>query len=142
VSTDLHDALDALDGEGTVETGRTGGRATVDVERAGPIGARVRRVRVERDEPWDISERAHDLPGRLRAIPERVEAQEVAPELGGAILRTVPDDLRGDGYYEVEVGERHAEVRRVGLDDGERTEAAFDVTREQLGRLLDELDGE
>lgn len=136
----LNQELDALDGAGEVTVEREGGRAVVDVERAGPIGARVRRVRVETDIPWDLTERAHALPGRLRSLPERVEAQEIAPTLGGAILRTVPEDLRGDGYFEVEVGDRFAEVRRVGLDGGERSSEAFDVTREQLGRLLDELD--
>ncbi|MCB9672986.1 MAG: hypothetical protein H6734_26185 [Alphaproteobacteria bacterium] len=141
MSRDLDSELDGLDGSGRVRVEREGGAAEIDVERAGPIGARVRRVRVERDQPWDIAERARALEGRLRSLPEKVEAQEIAPELGGAILRTVPGDLRGKGFYEVEVGPRSAEVRRVRLEGSERTEGEFDMTREQLGRLLDELDG-
>lgn len=137
---ELDDELDALDGPGTVRVVRPGGSAEVQVEAAGPIGARVRRVRVERETAWDIADTARRLEG-LRALPEPVEAQEVDPGLGGAILRTRPDRLRGDGFYEVEVGERSAEVRRIGLDGRERSDREFDLTREQLGRLLDELEG-
>ena len=36
---------------------------------------------------------------------------------------------------------RSAEVRRVRVKDGERQPTDWTLTREQLGRLLDELDG-
>jgi hypothetical protein len=50
--------------------------------------------------------------------------------------------MREREFFEVEVREREVEVRkhRVG-DDGLREDADWDVTREQLGRLLGELDG-
>lgn len=144
----LDDALDGLGGAGTAGVPRDGGSAEVDAVEVDRLGVRVRRVRVERTEPWDVRGRAEALPDRLRSLPERVEPQEVAPELGGAILRTRPADLRpspGPGgrteYFEVEVGERSAEVRRVRVQDGERSPSDFTLTREQLGRLLDELDG-
>ena len=39
------------------------------------------------------------------------------------------------------MGERSAEVRRVGVGEGgERGPTDFTLTREQLGRLLDELE--
>lgn len=136
----LDDELDGLKGPGTIRVVRPGGSAEVEVQQAGPIGARVRKVRVEREQPWDIAKKAEQL-GGMRALPEKVGAQEVAPSLGGAILRTVPDELRGDGFFEVEVRERAAEVRRVRLEGGERSEDDFSLTREQLGRLLDELEG-
>lgn len=138
--SELDDELDALQGSGTVRVVRPGGSAEVEVEAAGPIGARVRKIRVEREVAWDIPGTARRLEG-LRSLPEPVEAQEVDAGLGGAILRTPPDHLRGDGFYEVEVGERSAEVRRVRLDGSDRSEAEFDLTREQLGRLIDELEG-
>ena len=141
----LDEALDGIDGSGTAEVERAGGRAHVDVEDVDRLGVRVRRVRVERDADWDIQERADALPDRLRTLPERVKAQEVAPELGGAILRTDPEAYDGERYFEVEVGKRAAEVRRVRVEaaGAERTRSADDwtLTREQLGRLLDELDG-
>lgn len=141
----LDDALDALGGAGEAEFGREGGSARVDAADVDRLGVRVRRVRVERDAPWDVVERAAALPDRLRALPDRVAPQEVAPELGGAILRTRPEDLRptptGTEYFEVDVRERSAEVRRVRVRDGERTDADWTLTREQLGRLLDELEG-
>lgn len=136
----LDDALDALDSAGVAEIERPGGSASVDATEIGPLGVRVRRVRVDRDDNWDISDKAHALPQRLRALPERITPSEVAPDLGGAILRTHPDDFRGDGYFEVEVGERSAEVRRVKIADGERAPTDWTITREQLGRLIDELE--
>ncbi len=141
----LDEALDGIDGEGTAEVQRDGGRAEVEVEDVDRLGVRVKRVRVERDEDWDIGERADALPDQVRALPERVRAEEVAPELGGAILRTDPEEYDGERYFEVEVDQRGAEVRRVRVDkddDGHRARNADDwtMTREQLGRLLDELD--
>ncbi len=136
----LDEALDQVASGGEIELERPGGRAEVEVERAGPIGARIRKIRVERDRPWSIEERARQLE-RSRHTPEPLEAQEIAPELGGAILRTAPDALRGDGYIEVEITERAAEVRRVRVQNGERSPGDFDLTREQLGRFLDALDG-
>lgn len=142
----LDDALDAVDGSGTAEVQRNGGKAEVEVEDVDRLGVRVRRVRVERDEDWDVRERAEALPERMRSLPEKVEAQEVAPELGGAVLRTDPEAFDGERYFEVEVGKRDAEVRRVRVGAGEAGERTRDgddwtMTREQLGRLLDELDG-
>ncbi|MEZ4321531.1 MAG: hypothetical protein R3F61_28925 [Myxococcota bacterium] len=137
----LNDALDAVDGAGTAEVPREGGRAEVDVADVDRLGVRVRRVRVERDADWDVSEQARALPERLRALPERVEPSEVSPELGGAILRTAPRDYDGERYFEVNVGPRSAEVRRVKVTNGERADDDFTITREQLGRLIDELEG-
>jgi hypothetical protein len=105
------------------------------------LGVRVRGVRVDRDADQDVTERARVLPDRLRTLPDRVEPVEVAPSLGGAVLRTRPEDLRGGEYFEVEVGRRSTEVRRVRVVDGERQPSDFTLTREQLGRLLDELEG-
>lgn len=133
----LNEALDALDGPGTVEVPTEKGRAEVDVAEVDRLGVRVRRVKVER-ERRDVAEEARALPERLRALPDRVEPQEVAPELGGAILRTVPEEVRGR-YFEIDVRPEHAEVRRVRVDDGERSAEDFVLTREQLEQLVDEL---
>lgn len=137
----LDDALDQVNGAGSAEVERDGGSASVDVADVDRLGVRVRRVRVEREAGWDVGEKAHALPDRLRSLPDRVEPQEVAPELGGAILRTRPEDYDGKRYFEVEVGPRSAEVRRVKVEGGERSEDDWTMTREQLGRLIDELEG-
>lgn len=136
----LDDALNAHE-EGAIQVSREGGRAVIEATEVGPIGVRVTRVRVERDQPWDIRETAMGLPERVRALPERIAPIEVAPELGGAILRTDPGEYRGGDYFEVEVDARSAEVRRVKVEGSDRTPGDFSLTREQLGRLLDELEG-
>jgi len=138
----LDEALDALEGQGTIEVERTGGRAEVDVVDADRLGVSVRRVKVTRDAPVDVAEEAAALPERIRALPERVEPVEVAPKLGGARLRTRPEDLRGDEFYEVDVTPHDTEVRRTRVDEhGDRAGTDFTLTRDQLDRLIDEAAG-
>ena len=136
----LDEALDAVQGSGSVQIERRGGSATVEVEDVDRLGVRVRRVRVDRDRDWDIADTARRLPQTLRSLPEPVVPQEVSPQLGGAILRTDPERYDGERYFEVEVGRRSAEVRRVRVSEGERASEDWTLTREQLGRLLDELE--
>jgi len=139
---ELNDALDALDGSGTIDVARPGGRAQVDVVDAGRLGVSVRRVKVHRDQPVDVVEEAAALPERLRALPDRIAPVEVDPVLGGARLRTRPDDLRGADYFEVDVQPHDTEIRRTLVgDDGERASADFTLTREQLERLIDQAGG-
>lgn len=137
----LDEALDAFDGDAPIEVERSGGRAVIEAAEVGPLGVRVTRVRVDRDQDWDIRDTAHALPDRLRTLSEPMEPIEVAPELGGAILRTSPECYRGGDYFEVEVKARGAEIRRVRVQEGRREPTDFTLTREQLGRLLDELEG-
>jgi len=138
----LNDALDALDGAGTVEVERPGGRAEVDVVDAGRLGVSVRRVKVHRDQAVDVADEARELPERLRALPERVAPVEVDPTLGGARLRTRPDELRGRDFFEVDVAPHDTEVRRTRIDeDGQRHPADFTLTREQLERLIEQTGG-
>lgn len=137
----LDDALNDLEGSGTVVLERSGGTAEIDVDQAGPIGARVTRIRVTRDQPWDIAERAATLPQRLRSLPDPIEASEVAPALGGAILRTTREHFDGERYVEVDVRTHSAEVRQIRVREGQRSPDPFSLTREQLGRLLEELEG-
>ena len=141
------DAIDeALDEtpRGVVQVSGPGGAsAELDVQDSGPIGARVRRVRLTHAEDRDIDHEASRLGEALRALPHAVHPSEVAPDLGGAILRSRPDEMRSPDFFEVKVdGPRDVEVRRYRLgDDLDRQPADFDVTREGLGQLLDELDG-
>jgi len=136
----LNKALDDLDGAGTVEVDRDGGSAEVDVVDADRIGVRVKGVRVRHDGPVDVEREARALPDRLRSLPDPVEPVEVAPDLGGAILRGDPDSQRR--YFEVDVQPDRTDIhrRQVG-DDGERHEADWSMTRDQLDRLIDEAGG-
>ena len=110
----------------------------------GPVGVRLDRLRVRPsvEGPVDLHERAAGIASRVRPGGERLDAVEVDPGLGGGVLRTTPDDIRGGRYFEVGIrpgGE--ADVRRLQVDpeSGERTEAPFDLTRRQLEDLVDGL---
>jgi len=140
--SELDKALDALDGEGTVQVDRGSHQAEVEVADAGRLGVSVRRVRVHRSEPVDVAQEAMELPNRLRSLPERVTPVEVDPTLGGARLRTDPDDLRGGEFFEVDVSADETTVQRTRIDEeGDRHSADFTLTREQLDRLIDEAAG-
>ena len=137
----LDDALDALPpGGGTVTVDRGGNQATVDVIDADRLGVRVRGVQVARGRSIDVAAEAGALPERLRALPERVAPIEVAPELGGARLRTRPEELRGREWFEVDVEPDHTTIRRTKVDDdGTRRATDWTMTRDQLDRLIDEV---
>jgi hypothetical protein len=139
----IDQALDALPaGGGAVTVGREGATATVDAVDADRIGVRVRGVRVDRDAPIDIVEEARALPERLRSLPDRVAPVEVAPDLGGARLRTRPEELRGREWFEVDVEAGGTSIRKVRAEaDGRRVPVDWTVTREQLDRLIDEAVG-
>ncbi len=136
----LDDALDAMDGPGVIDVVEEGGRTQVDAREVGPLGVRVRGLTVGRSER-DVGREAEDLPGRLRAIPERVVPVEVDKKLGGAILRTAPDQMRRGRFFEFDVRADHTEIRRYKVHDGERGREDFTLTRDQLRDLIDEVRG-
>jgi hypothetical protein len=138
--TALDRALDAFDGPGQVTVERGGHDATIDVLDADRLGVRIRGLRVRCEQPRDVVDEAAALPDRLRALPDRVRAVEVDPALGGASLRSIPEEMRGD-YFEVDVRPHETEVRRTRVVDGERQPADFTLTREQLDRLIDQVAG-
>jgi hypothetical protein len=127
---------------GSVEAQGPRARAEVEVVESDRLGVTVRRVTIRREEPRDIAEEARELPERLRSLPERFDAIEVDPGLGGAILRTCPEDIGDDReYYELDVHGRDVELSRKKVEvGGTRADVDFTLTRKQLGRLLDELE--
>lgn len=123
--------LTAHDGERSAE---------VDVHEVGRLGVRVSRIRVEREDPYDVEQVAREWPRTLRDLPDRIEPVEVDANLGGASLRSKPDEMRDDRFIDVEVRGRSAEVRRLTRNrGGERRPADMTLTREQLGRMVDDL---
>ncbi len=135
----LEAALDGASGSGRIRATGDDGTAEIDAVAIGPIGVRVREVTVGRDADIDISEEAEALPDRLRSLPHRVVPIEVDPDLGGAILRSRPQDMRDGEFWEVDVRRRRTTVRKQRVrEDGHREPAEFALTREQLQRLIDE----
>ncbi len=142
----LDGALDALPREGgEVEVQRGGCRAHVEVAEVDRLGVRVRKVEISRDQPVDVAREARELPERVRSLPERLAPVEVAPELGGARLRTRPEELRstrgGREFFEVDVEPLRTTVRRSRVTEDGRQPADFTLTRDQLDRLIDETRG-
>lgn len=141
-SAALDAALEHSTGSGRITADGDHGSAAVDLVAVGPIGVRVRAVEVTRAVGVDVGDEAAALPERLRTLPERVVPVEVDRGLGGAVLRTPPDQMREREFFEVEVRPNTTTVRRHRVEaDGSRQAADFALTRDQLGRLVDELGG-
>lgn len=140
----LDRALDALPpGGGTVTVDRGGSSAEVDVTDVDRLGVRIRELRVHRGRPVDVEAEANALPDRIRSLPERIAPVEVAPALGGARLRTRPEELREREYFEVDVAPQGTTVRRTRIeDDGSRAPTDWTLTRDQLDRLIGETTGD
>jgi hypothetical protein len=138
----IDETLDALDGEaGEVEIVIEGARATVDVVAVDKLGLTVREVGVCRERPFDLVEECAALPDKIRSLPHRLHPVEVAPELGGGVLRSRPEEMRRREFFQVDLtGDRNVGVRRFRVgDDGQREQTDFTLTREQLGDLVEEL---
>lgn len=140
----LNRALDARDPDTTaVDVAAGTSRARVDVVEADRLGVRVRGVTVERGEAEPVDGAAERLASRVRSLPERLVPVEVDPGLGGAVLRSRPDEMRGRDFYQLEVDAegRRGVTRQRPSPGGGREATDWTMTRDQLGRLLDELDG-
>lgn len=108
----------------------------VEVDRIGVVVDRLRVVGA----PGELAARAGRLAEALRPGGERLDAVEVDAGLGGAVLRTRPEDMRGGRFYEVQLAPDHAELtRQVVRPGGGRAPAPFAVTREELGRIVEDL---
>ncbi len=140
MSDTLDKALDGLDGPGIIEVEEAGGKTRVDVVETDRLGVRVRGIHVGHGER-DMQRVAEVLPGAVRAIPGRLVPVEVAPVLGGATLRTRPEDMRRKQFFEVEVRKGGTDIRRYQVKDGSREGRDWTMTREQLRDLVDEVRG-
>jgi hypothetical protein len=141
-ATGLGDALDAaITGRGLVEAEDAAGRRVrADVKDEDRLGVQVERLRVEA--PGAIGERVDRIAQDLRPGGERLVPVEVDERLGGGVLRSRADEMRGRRYFEVEVDGDGAGLGRYRVgDDGSRNPEPFTVTREQLGRMVDTLAG-
>ena len=136
--SDLHEALDAVPKEGGMAIIEDpAGEVRVDVVEADRLGVRIRGVSVGHTQPVDVEVEATTLPTRLRAIPEHLMPVEVAPVLGGATIRTAPDDMRRREFFEIEVTPTETQVKRFKVsEDGARAPVDWTLTRDQLEGLI------
>ena len=138
----INDALDTFDeDDGEVQADIKGGQARIDVVAVDRLGVKVREIRVQRNEPFDMVTECETLPDRIRSLPHRVQPVEVDPYLGGGVLRSRPEEMKKPEFYQVDLtGDREIGVRRYRVQaDGQRKQTDFTLTREQLGDLIDEI---
>ena len=136
----LDAALGAGGGTGRIAAAGDDGAAEIDAVAIGPIGVRVRAVRIGREVDVDVATEAAALPERVRVLSDRMVPVEVDPGLGGAVLRSHPDDMREREFWELDVRRRSTTVRKQRvMPDGQRETIDFTLTREQLGRLVDQV---
>lgn len=133
----------ALAGPGIVRVEHEGRVAEVDVVEVDRLGVRVRSVRVDAGPAGvSVQEAAARLPGALRGLPERLVTVEVAPTLGGAVVRTAAEEVRGREFFEARTDGRVTDLERVRVSADGRERVPFTVTREVLGRIVDRVSGE
>lgn len=143
----LIDALKNSTGSGKrdIEVDHGGASAQARVRGSGPYGSSIDGLTVavpDGDGDADIERQADDLIDRLSYLPERIKKHEIAPGLGGGVLRSEPDDMREREYQEIKLnGGREADIRRYKYDsqERERHEIPQNYAHETLERLTDDL---
>ena len=135
--------LDGALRKGDVRVGDGGWSVEVEVTDADRLGVSVRGVRVRGPERGDVVGQAQRLPEALGVLPDRVRPLEVDRALGGAVLRSRSRTPRGeDGtreYFEVRTDGREVSVEKLRAGPDGRAAVPFTLTREQLGRLVDDV---
>ncbi|TVQ88764.1 MAG: hypothetical protein EA397_16335 [Deltaproteobacteria bacterium] len=132
-------ALDGVRAGGTAQIEGAGTQTEIEVVESDRLGVKVRRIRVERDRAYDVEALGDRWPKTVRQLPDRLKPVEIEPRLGGATLRSDPEDRVDDTFMEVEVRDRAAEVQRQRTTPAGREASDWSMTREQLRGLLDAL---
>ncbi|MSP54821.1 MAG: hypothetical protein EXR69_04330 [Myxococcales bacterium] len=155
MSDGLARALDAeIVVQGVICVEHEGRRAEVEVVEADRLAVRVMRVRVVAGggaspaggagPAGGRSESLHETATRLaeafRGLPERMIPIEVSPTLGGAVLRSAPEDVRDREYFEARTDGRVTDLERIHAPAGEERRAVpFTLTRETLRRIVERV---
>lgn len=136
----LDDLMPAGTAPGTIRAeSEAGDAAEVEVVEVDRLGASIRGVRVTSSERASVEGQAARLPEALRSLPERVVPLEVDGRLGGAVLRSAPEEMEGPEFYEVRTDGRSASLERLRGGENGPERVPFTVTRDQLGRLVDRM---
>jgi hypothetical protein len=111
------------------------------VSAVGPVGVRLKEIEIRREGGLDVVEEAARLSRAVRSLGDELHPIEVDPGLGGAILRSRPDESRAIEFFEMDCeqgGKTRLRRLRV-LEEGGREAIDFSMTRDQLGRLVEEV---
>jgi len=128
-------------GQGSLQVeADSGAVAEIEVVDSDRLGATVDRVRVIVPESAPLQQQADAITGRVRELGGKLIPVEVDERLGGGSLRTRTKDIRGGRFFEVELDGAGATVDRYKVGEGgQRERQPYTLTREQLGRLVDDL---
>ncbi len=128
---------------GRVKAESGGSIVEVDVVELDRLGARVGGIKVRRGKPGDVATQAMAAPGNLRHLGEGLTPIEVEPSLGGAVLRSAPEEMDGGEFWQLSIGDsgREAELGRYQVGkSGKREQKPFTLTREHLRRTVDGME--
>jgi len=129
-------------GTGSVQVDSETGAVQLDIADHDRLGATVDRLRVSVPSSATLPEQASAIADRVRDLGGKLIPIEVDERLGGGTLRTAPRDIRGGRFFEVELDGDSATIDRYQIqEDGQRERQPFTMTREQLGRVVDDLAG-
>jgi len=140
----LDAALDAATGKdegaaGTIEASSGGIQVKADIADVDRLGVVIDRVEVTTDS-GNIEQRAARLVKQVRPDGQRLRAIEVDNRLGGGMLRTSPLKTNGGRFYEIDLNETGGVLTRHRKDaEGQRHAEQFTMTREGLGRLVEDI---
>lgn len=137
---ELGAAVDAALQPGIVRVEQDGTRAEVDVVDVDRLGATIRGVSVHVPEPVGLSRQVERLADGLRALGDRIVPVEVAPNLGGAVLRSDPRDIVDGEFFDVRTGPSGTAVTRQHRGPDGAEPRSFTLTRGQLRRLVDGIE--
>ena len=110
----------------------------MDVDR---LGATLRGVNIRVPDPADLTRQVERLPDGMRALTDRIVPVEVAPGLGGAVLRSDPRDIVEGEFFDIRTGRGGTEVTRQHRGPNGAEPRSFTLTRGQLRRLVDGIEG-
>lgn len=114
------------------------GPAELETHKIESIGVVVERLRVT-GARGGLPQRAAAVAEALRPQGERLVPVEVDPGLGGEVLRTRPEDMRGGRFYQVDLDPTGATLQRLRRGPQGRVREPFAVTRDELERMIEGL---
>src|SRR5687768_5188667 len=99
-------AIDSIDKPGQIEVEHEGRQAAIDVKDADRLGVVVERIRISDPAAAPLPARSQHLARTLRPGGERLVEVECDSNLGGAVLRSDPKDMRGRRYFQVDLDQQ------------------------------------
>jgi len=124
--------------EGRCQSTGAGSQAEADVVELDRLGVRLDRLKVQ-GASVGVGEAVQRLPDAFRSLPERIQPVEVATELGGAVFRSAPEDIRAREFFEVRTDGQGAELERWKVGTEGRERIPFTLTRDQLRRVVEDV---